>query len=181
MADPLHLGELVEYYADKHKVTVVGEVIELPDGHKQVKIKVLKATHARLIGQEWSVGHLRLLKAGGEPQPRLGGQSDYSDPLVEIRDRVLRDLPRDLRPVACTKRPRKELYLAYEPEAVAYRVDLSPKGLVLKLTLNINDDEKRRAAYAALQAKEHAIRAALGKVRFNWTGTPPRTVFEEIS
>lgn len=181
MADPLHVGNRVEYYADKHKVTVVGEVIELPNGHKQVKIKVLQAPDAGLIGQEWYIGHLRLLKAGGDPRPGPGGQSDYSEALIEIRDRVLRELPWDLRPAGYTKRPRKELYLAHEPEGVTYRVEVSPKGLVVKLTLNVKDDEKRKAAYATLQAKEDAIRAALGAVRFNWTGTLPWAVLEEIT
>jgi len=181
MEDPLHLGDLVEYYADKRKATVVGEVIELPNRRKQVRIKVLDSPLPELRGQEWSIGHLKLLKAEGDPRARFGGQSDYSEALVEIRDRVVRHLPWDLRPVAYTKRPRKELYLAYEPGGVAYHVDVSPKGLVVKLTLNVKDEEKRKAAYEALQAKEGAIRHALGEVRFNWTGTPPWAVLEQIT
>ena len=181
MGDSLEVGDLVEHYSDKHKVTIVGQVIELPNGHKHVKIKVLKSPLPELKGQEWPVGHLKLLKAGGEPRARFGGDSNYSEALLEIRDRVLGNLPWDLRPAGCTKRPRKRILLRYEPEGVAYYVHVSPKGLKLKLTLNIKDDEKRKAAYAGLQAKEDAIRAALGTVRFNWTGTPPRAVSEEIS
>lgn len=181
MTDPLRVGDLVEYYADKYKLTVVGEVIELPDGHKQVKIRVLKAPYPELEGQVWYVGHLRLLKARPGARPYPGGQSDYSHALLDIRDRVLRDLRWYLRPTGYTKRPRKELYLAHDPEGVAYRVEVSPKGLVVKLTLNIKDDENRKAAYEALQAKEGAIRHALGEVRFNWTGTPPWAVLEEIT
>ena len=181
MTDPLQVGDRVEYYADKHKLTVVGEVIELPDGHKQVRIEVRQAPDPQLIGQKWYVGHLRLLKAGGDPRPGPGGQSDYSEALIEIRDRVLRELPWELRPVRSTERPRKELHLAHEPEGVTYRVEVSPKGLVVKLTLNVKDDEKRKAAYEALQAKEDAIRRALGEVRFNWTGTLPWAVLEEIT
>ena len=181
MGDSLEVGDLVGHYSDKHKVTIVGQVIELPNGHKHVKIRVLKSPLPKLEDQEWSVGHLKLLKASGDPQPHLGGQSDYSEALLEIRDRVLRELPWDLRPVGYTKRPRHRICLAYDPAGVAYYLHVSPKGLKLKLTLNIKDDEKRKAAYAGLQAKEDAIRAALGTVRFNWTGTPPRAVSEEIS
>jgi len=181
MGDSLQVGDLVEYYADKHKVTVVGEVIELPDGHKHVKIRVLKSPLPKLEDQEWFIGHRKLLKAGGDPQPHLGGQPDYSEALLEIRDRVLRELPWDLQPVGYTKRPRHRICLAYDPVGVAYYVHVSPKGLVLKLTLNLEDDEKKTAAYATLQAKEDALRAALGEVCFNWAGNPSRTVCEEIT
>ena len=181
MTDPLEVGDLVEYYAPAHEATVVGEVIQLPNGHKQVRIKILDSPLPELRGQKWYIGHRKLLKAGGRPRAGFGGDPDYSEPLVEIRDRVLEGLPWGLRPLGCTKRPRKELHFAYEPEGAGYRVHVSPKGLELKLTLNVKDDQKRKASYAALQAKEDAIRQALGEVSFNWTGSPPRVVFEEIA
>lgn len=181
MNDELHVGEMVQYYADKHKATVVAEVIELPDGHKHVKIRVVKSPCVKLLDQEWYIGANRLLKAGGRPRAFLGGQDDYEDALLEIRSRVTKSLPPDLAPVDWTRNPHKELCFRYHPEWVAYHIWVSPKGLELKLTLGIKDTHKRELAYDLLRNRQSDIRAALGPAEFNWKRHQPRAVCEEIT
>lgn len=172
---------MVQYYADKHKATVVAEVIELPDGHKHVKVRVVKSPCVKLLDQEWYIGANRLLKAGGRPRAFLGGQDDFQDALLEIRSRVAKTLPADLAPVDWTRDPHKKLHFGYNPEWVAYHILVSPGGLELKLTLGIKDRQKRDLAYDLLRNSQSDIRAGLGAVEFNWKRYPPRAVSEQIT
>lgn len=181
MLEPLRIGDLVQYYAKKYDATVVAEVIELPDGHKGVKIRVVESPYPSIVGQEWYIGPNRLLKAGGRPRGFLGGQDDFQDALLEIRSRVAKTLPADLAPVDWTRDPHKELYFGYNPEWVAYHIWVSPKGLELKLTLGIKDDQKRQAAYDLLAARQDHIQNALRDAKFNLKDDLPRTISEEMT
>jgi hypothetical protein len=180
MGDTLEVGDLVQYYATKHDATIVAEVIELPNRHKGVKIRVVESPYPKLVGEEWPIAPNRLLKAGGRARSSIGGQSDYEDALLEIRARVLSKLPPDLTPVDWTAEPHKDLSFRYNPEWIGYHIWVSPKALELKLTLGIKDDQKRQAAYDLLRTRESGLRRALGNVELNWKPKPPRTVSEEI-
>jgi len=181
MVGRLRIGDLVQYYAKKYDATVVAEVIELPDGHRGAKIRVVESPYPSIVGQEWYIGPNRLLKARGRPRGFLGGQDDFQDALLEIRSRVMSKLPPDLTPVDWTAEPHKQLYFGYNPERIGYHIWVSPKGLELKLTLGIKDDQKRELAYDLLRNSQSDIRAGLGAVEFNWKRYPPRAVSEQIT
>lgn len=181
MVEPLRIGELVQYYAKHHDATVVAEVIELPDGHKGVKIRVVDSPYGKLRHQEWHIGANKLLKAGGRPRSSIGGDSDYEGALLDISARVMSKLPADLTPVDSTAEPHKELSFRYNPERIGYYICVSPKGLELKLTLGIKDDQKRQAAYDLLAARQDDIQNVLRDAKFNWKRYPPRAVSEQIT
>lgn len=181
MVGRLRIGDLVQYYAKKYDATVVAEVIELPDGHRGAKIRVVESPYPSIVGQEWYIGPNRLLKAGGRPRAFLGGQDDFQDALLEIRSRVAKTLPADLAPVDCTRDPHKELYFGYNPKRIRYHIWVSPKGLELKLTLGIKDDQKRQAAYDLLAARQDDIQNVLRDAKFNLKDDLPRTISEEMT
>jgi hypothetical protein len=181
MNTALKVGELVQHYAKKYDVTVVAQVIELPDGHSQVKIRVLRSPLPELEGREWYISESWLLKADGHPRHFVGGGYSWVDSLEEIRDRVLGALPAQLQPDAYTENPTMELYFSYHPEWVSYHIWMHPRDLELKLTLGIKDEDQRERAYELLYDRKSEIKADLKDAQFNWSRTLPRTVFQDIS
>jgi len=181
MTDAFRVGERLLYYVKERDVTVVAEVIEPANRRNQVKIRVLESLVRALEGEERRVPESWLLRREGQLSSFLGGEQTWEDSLEEIRDTVLRALPRDLQPVESSQHPRKELYFRYDPEWVAFHIWMHPRDLELKLTLGIKDETKRKRAYELLRNRQSQIEAVLPEAHFNWSGTPPRAVFEPIS